>query len=316
MHQFGSHRPDDVILVAGEALYDLVSTEGADGIRAHPGGGPFNTARTVGRLAQPVAYLGRLSTDRFGATHERMLAADGVRLGSIVHTDEPTTLALAETDREGSARYRFYSAGTAAPGLTSEDALAALPPAVSILHIGTLGLALEPLASALEAVVGAVAGSALIAVDPNCRPDAIADPVRYRAGLHRVLEQAHLVKVSEEDLRWLDPSRPWLESARALLAIGPTVVLVTRGPAGAVVVSASDDVAVEARAVDVVDTIGAGDAFGGAFMAWWRSYGLGHDDLADTARVVEATRFAGLVAARTCERPGASPPRLAELQGG
>ena len=112
--------PEAVILVGGEALFDLVLEDGSEDIRAHPGGGPFNTARTIGRLEQPVAFLGRLSSDRFGTTHERMLAEDAVRLDAVVWTDEPTTLALAEVDASGSARYRFYERGTAAPGLTPE----------------------------------------------------------------------------------------------------------------------------------------------------------------------------------------------------
>ena len=92
--------PDDLILVGGEALYDLVY-EGDEDLHGHPGGAAFNTARTIGRLGQPVAYLGRLSTDRFGTRLERLLAADGVRLDAVVLTDEPTTLALAELDETG-----------------------------------------------------------------------------------------------------------------------------------------------------------------------------------------------------------------------
>ena len=160
---------EDVILVGGEALYDLV-VDGDDDLRGHPGGAAFTTARTIGRLGQPVAYLGRLSTDRFGTTLERMLAADGVRLDAVVRTDEPTTLALAEIDETGSARYRFYERATSAPGLTPEAALAALPPAVGILHVGTLGLTLEPMATALEAVVEELSGQALVMVDPNVPP--------------------------------------------------------------------------------------------------------------------------------------------------
>ena len=57
-----------MIVVGGEALYDLVARED-ETIEAHPGGGPFNTARTIGRLERPVAFLGRLSTDRFGERH-------------------------------------------------------------------------------------------------------------------------------------------------------------------------------------------------------------------------------------------------------
>ncbi|MEA2254657.1 MAG: fructokinase [Solirubrobacteraceae bacterium] len=303
----------DVILVGGEALYDLV-LDGSEELRAHPGGGPFNTARTIGRLQQPVAYHGRLSTDRFGTTLERMLAADGVRLDAVVRTEEPTTLALAEVDAAGSARYRFYERATSAPGLTPEAALAALPAAVGIVHVGTLGLALEPMATALEAVVDQLAGRALVAVDPNCRPPIISDPATYRARLRRIVGRSDLVKVSEEDLLWLDPQRTAAAAARALLELGPAVVLLTRGAAGAVVVTADGDVPVPAPTIEVVDTIGAGDAFGGGFLAWWRAQGLGRAALADVDKVVEATRFGSLVAARTCERPGASPPFLHELE--
>jgi fructokinase len=304
----------DVILVAGEALYDLVVEDG-DALRGHPGGGPFNTARTAGRLERPVAFLGRLSSDRFGRRLDAMLGEDGVQRGSIVPTDDPTTLALAELDGGRSARYRFYHHGTAAPGLTPDVALAALPPNVGVVHVGTLGLVLEPMAAALEAVVERLAPSALVAVDPNCRPWAIEDEAGYRARLTRVLTRSHLVKVSEEDLAWLDPGRAPAAAARALLDLGPTVVLLTRGGDGAVVVSATGDAEVPAPPTRVVDTIGAGDAFGAGFLAWWHARRLDRDALADADLVVEATRFAALVAARTCERAGASPPRLDELGG-
>jgi fructokinase len=307
-----SFAAEDVILVGGEALYDLV-VDGSDDLRGHPGGAAFNTARTIGRLRQPVAYLGRLSTDRFGTTLERMLAADGVRLDTVVRTEEPTTLALAEIDETGSARYRFYERATSAPGLTTEAALATLPPAVGILHVGTLGLTLEPMATALEAVVEELSGKALVAVDPNIRPWVIGDGESYRRRLRRVLGQSDVVKVSEEDLAWLEPQRTPTEAARSLLDLGPQVVLLTRGGAGATAVTADGEIPVAAPAVTVVDTIGAGDAFGGGFLAWWRSQGLGRAELADTDLVVEATRFATLVAARNCARPGASPPFLHEL---
>jgi fructokinase len=90
-------------------------------------------------------------------------------------------------------------------------------------------------------------------------------------------------------------------------------VLLTRGAAGATVVTAGGDVHVPAPPADVVDTIGAGDAFGGGFLAWWRARGLGRRALADTELVVKAARFGALVAARTVERAGATPPTLAEI---
>ncbi|MEN3283968.1 MAG: fructokinase [Solirubrobacteraceae bacterium] len=301
---------DNLILVGGEALYDLV-LGGDEELRAHPGGGPFNAARTIARLEQPVAYLGRLSSDRFGATLRRMLSDDGVLLDAVVQTDDPTTLALAEVGRDGSAVYRFYERCTSAPGLTPEAALAALPAGVGLLHVGTLGF--EPMSAALEAVVDELAGRALVAVDPNVRPGRIADPDGYRARLDHVIARSDLVKVSEDDLAWMDPDRDAPAAARALLDRGPAAVLLTLGAAGALVVGAGGDVEVPAPAVKVVDTIGAGDAFGGAFLAWWRSRGLPRDRLTDLDTVVEGTRFATLVAAITCTRPGASPPRLDEL---
>jgi fructokinase len=298
------------ILVAGEALYDLVA--GGDGaVIGHPGGGPFNTARTIGRLRQPVAYLGRLSTDRLGETHERMLAADGVQLRCVLRTADPTTLALASLDVSGAASYNFYATGTAAPGLTVEDALTMIPPAVAALHVGTLGLVLEPLASALEAVVERFAGKTLVMIDPNCRPWVIDDDKTYRARLDRVLRLADVIKVSEEDLAWLDPGRPRAEAARALLDCGPAAVLLTRGPEGATVLTARGDVPIAPVAADVVDTIGAGDALSGGFLAWWSSHGLGRDDLASDELLIAAAQFASLVAARTVAQAGASPPALA-----
>ena len=306
-----------VILVAGEALIDLVpESEAAEALAAHPGGGPFNAARTIGRLEQPVAYLGRMSRDRFGQRMEALLAEDGVRLDAIVHTDEPTTLALADVDEQGVARYRFYSEGTAAAGLTPEAALAARPDEVRIVHAGTLGLVLEPVAGALEAVIERLSGHALVFIDPNIRPDIIPDADAYRARLRRVLSRSHVVKVSEEDLDWLAPGRRSVDAVRELLDLGPTVGLLTRGPSGALVITRTAEVAVPSPRTEVVDTIGAGDAFGGGFVAWWHARGLGRDELGNIDSAVAATEFACLVAARTVASPGASPPRLSELEDG
>jgi fructokinase len=303
-----------VILVGGEALFDVVAGDG-DALEAHPGGGPFNAARTIARLGQPAAYLGRLSTDRFGARLERILVDDGVGLESVVRTEDPTTLALAELGDAGSvSRYRFYTQGTSAAGLTSEAALVALPERVDTLFVGTLGLVLEPMASALEAVVDRLSDTdTMIAVDPNCRPHVIGDPAAYRKRLKWILARTDLLKVSEEDVEFLDPDRDPVKATRALLVDGPAVGVLTRGGDGAVVVTPDDEVVVTPPPAEVVDTIGAGDAFAGGFLSWWRERGLGAEPLRDLDTVVEAAAFACRVAARTCERAGASPPYRSEL---
>lgn len=305
-------RTDGTIVVGGEALVDLVPGTGDD-LHGHTGGGPYNTARTIGRLGQPVVFLGRLSTDRFGSRLRRELQDDGVSLDGVVATDDPTTLALAEVDAGGAATYRFYSWGTSAPGLTRSMALGALLERVAMLHVGTLGLVFEPMASALEAVVEHVDRDALVALDPNCRPWTIKEPEAYRARLGRLLKRTDVVKVSVEDLAWLHPDLPPIDAARALLAQGAGLALVTRGPQGASVVTRTEDVLVAAPRVAVVDSIGAGDAFGGSFLAWWMERGLARGDLRRTDAVLAATAFACLVAAKTCERAGASPPWRAEL---
>ena len=299
------------IVVGGEALIDLVPHEAGE-LRAHPGGGPYNTARTLGRLEQDVHYLGCLSDDGFGATLRAHLEEDGVSLDTVVPTTKPTTLALAEVDVTGAATYRFYTDGTSAPSVTPEQALAALPADVDFLHVGTLGLVMEPVASALQAVVEAVADRALVMVDPNCRPTFIADRDAYRAGLDKTLRHAHVVKVSGDDLEYLTPGLGVAEAARAL---GVDVALVTLGGDGALVVTADDEYTVAAPKITVVDTIGAGDAFGGGFLAYWARAGLTREALEDGAAVRAATTFACVVAARTCERAGASPPRLSDLDG-
>jgi fructokinase len=303
---------DGPVVVGGEALFDLVLASD-DSVSGHPGGGPYNVARTLGRLGQPVLYLGRISTDGFGARLRRQLEADGVGTDAVVATDSPTTLALAELDDRGVARYRFYEVGTSAPGLTVEETMAALPERISTLYLGTLGLVFEPLATTLEALVARAADRTLVALDPNCRPAAIADPAAYRGRLARLLERADVIKVSEEDLAWLAPGAEPTAAARDLLAGELAIALVTLGGDGALVVTAADVVDVRAPRVEVADTIGAGDAFMGSFLARWRARGLGRRDLARLDAVAEAAAFACRVAALTCARAGADPPRLDEL---
>lgn len=303
---------DGAVVVTGEALIDLVLAR--DGtLEGHPGGGPYNVARTIGRLDQPVSYLGRVSADGFGTRLRRQLESDGVGLGSVIATDAPTTLALAELDEAGAAVYHFYDAGTSAPGLTLAAAQAALPERVDVFYLGTLGLVFEPMATTLETLVAGMAGETLVALDPNCRPSVIDDPAAFRGRLRRLLARTDVMKASEEDLAWIDPGTDPVTAARRLLPRPDALALVTLGGAGALAVNAESTVEVSSPQVDVIDTIGAGDAFMGAFLAHWRERGLGREELGRLAEVEQAATFACRVAALTCARAGADPPRLDEL---
>jgi fructokinase len=301
-----------MIIVGGEALVDLVIDPDGS-VTAKLGGGPFNAARAIGRLGSDVAFLGALSRDRFGTLLHRQLLADAVSDSLVQFTDLPTTLASAELDERGAASYHFYLAETAAPNLHLPTLPApTLPAEVSILHIGTLGMVLEPMATTMETIVAGVAAGVLVLLDPNCRPRVTPDRVNYLARLERMLGRADVVKVSSDDLDFIAPD-DHATAIRMLLVGGATVVLHTDGGHSAHIHWTSGAIEVPVPAVDVVDTIGAGDAFGGAFAAWWDQAGLGRRDLDDHDAVRAAVTAAVEVAAVSCARVGAQPPRHAEL---
>jgi fructokinase len=301
-----------MIVVAGESLIDLIV--GADGrVEAIPGGGPYTVARTLGRLGHAVSFLGRLSTDRFGSMLRAGLIADGVDLGLAPPTDAPTLLAVAELDASGAARYRFYVDGTAAPGLVMADVPDGLPATTTALHVGTLGLVFEPMAATIEALVAGVDPDVLVVIDPNCRPTAIADAPAYRGRIGRILGRVDVAKVSVDDLAWLDPGRDPLDAARRFLDRGPSAVLVTNGEQPVRLVTSSGVTALPVPVVRVVDSVGAGDAFGAGFLAAWIGRGRGRADLADRSALEAATSFAIRVGTLTTMRAGAEPPTMAEL---
>lgn len=304
-----------MIVVAGEALIDRIV--GPDGsVVERPGGGPFNTVRTIARLGVPAAFVGCLSTDPPGNLLRATLEADGVDLTRVVSTGAPTTLAIARMDDDGTATYEFVTDGTSAtrlPAAAIRLAMAAGPPAV---HVGTLGLVLQPLATRLaDAVAGPEAGP-LVMVDPNCRPSAITDRSAYLARIVRIVHNVDIVKASRADLDYLWPGMPVAVAAHRLLAGGATAVIVTDGSDPVACYTAEWTTELDVPERPIVDTIGAGDAFGGAFLARWIERGLGRGELMDEATVRDALALAIEVAGLTCARAGADPPRRDELGGG
>jgi len=189
-----------MIAVTGEALIDLVVEPGG-GVAVRPGGGPFNTARTIARLGLAPVFLGRLSADRFGALLRAGLDRDGVTLGVPQLTDAPTTLAAVDVDPGGVARYHFYLSGTSSVAMEYAALSAALPAGLTALHAGSLALMAEPIATSIERLIASdVPAGTLVMIDPNCRPEAITDRPAYLARLSRILRRAGVVKVSVEDL--------------------------------------------------------------------------------------------------------------------
>ncbi|GAA2149867.1 carbohydrate kinase family protein [Glycomyces algeriensis] len=304
-----------MIGVVGEALIDLVVAE-SDPSRpvAHPGGSPMNVAVTVGRLESPVAFLGRLSGDAFGDLLRSHLASSGVDLRWSVDAREPTSLAVVSVAPDGGAGYSFHVHRTADWQWTPAELAAA--PGFEAVHAGSLALALEPGGPVVEAWLEGLKDSTTISLDPNVRPELLGDRDRYRERVDRWMAFADLVKISDEDLEWIWPGSDPAELARGWVARGRRLVVVTRGGDGSQVFGNGYEFSVAAHRATIVDTVGAGDSFSGGLLHWLdRVDRLRPDRLAnltgDEAR--DAVEFASAVAAATCSRAGANPPRRSEL---
>jgi fructokinase len=312
-----------VIVVGGEALVDLVpaatTVRGELGpLLPRLGGGPYNTAVALGRLGAPAAFLSRVSTDSFGDALLDRLRDSGVRTDLVQRGPEPTTLAVVTLAADGSARYAFHVQGTADRLVTDPGPL---PDDVTAVSFGTLSLVLEPGASVYETVLRRESGRGRLTVlDPNIRADLIDDPVAYRARFAGWLPSVGVLKVSEEDARWLGglPDDGDVEPLVAdWLSAGVTAVVLTRGSTG-LTAFAGPDLRVDVPAVRarVADTIGAGDTVHAALLAWLHGHKVG--SAADVAGLdgpawSGALGFAAAAAAVTVGRVGAEPPYAAEL---
>jgi fructokinase len=301
-----------MIVVAGEALIDRIESPGGR-VAEVPGGGPYNVARTIARLGGRVAFFGRLSNDDRGVLLRSRLVADGVDMGLVVATEDPTPTALARLDADGVATYAFRLEGTAAAGLSPGDLADGLPPGTAAMHIGTLGLVVEPMATTIETLVGSAGPSVLVMLDLNCRPTAIVDRTAYVARIDRLLGRTDIVKASVEDLAYLRSGVKPLAAARDMLRRGPRVVLLTDGERPVRIVSADGVDELPIPTARVVDTVGAGDAFGGGFLSAWIGAGLRPEDAGRRESLITATVFAIAVAGLTTTRAGAEPPTAAEV---
>lgn len=291
-------------LVIGESLVDVVQHGDLDS--EHVGGSPLNVAVGLARLGRGVDLLTHIGDDEHGRRIVEYLNDAGVQLvpGSTAASRTPT--ARVRINEDGSADYVFdlewQLSGT--PVVT--------PPLV--VHTGSIAAVREPGCLAVAALIDSYHPAATVTLDPNVRPALIADRALARQRIERLVERADIVKVSEEDLRWLDPGRPPELIARAWLALGPSIVAVTMAERGAAAVCAAGETRVGATPAQVVDTVGAGDAFMvGLIDALWSKGLLGADRRGELRRIglVALTDVLGVAsdaAAATVARPGATEP--------
>jgi fructokinase len=265
-------------------------------------------------LGVPVGFIGGISTDFFGEALAGGLSGNGVSLAHVRRLDRPTTLAFVKL-QGGEARYAFFDEG-AADRHWSLEPTEDLEPEITALQFGGISLIRMPAADAYLALMLREAGNRVISFDANIRPNLVRDEADYRKRLNAFFRHSHIIKVSDADLDWIAPGADPAALAAEWLAGHARVVLLTRGGEGATVFSRGARAMRPARTVDVIDTVGAGDAFMAGFLAalhdrnWLDRAAmerLSEDDL------VKALEFALAVAALTCSRTGADPPRRGEL---
>ncbi len=304
-----------MILVAGEALIDLLPLPGSQHhFDARPGGAPCNVAAGLARLGRRTCFLGRIGPDAFGRMLRQHLKDAGVDLSMVVPADEVTTLGVAALDGNGKAEYSFYAQGTADWQWAESEVPDVLPADVRALYVGGLALRFPPGVQVLEGLMRRVRhqGKALIFFDPNVRSgfEFVADAERSR--VERQLKLAHVVKASEDDIALLYPGRRYCEIAAAWQRMTPGIIVVTLGAEGVYALAPGGaEITIPAVPTDVVDTVGAGDAFASALLDGLvgkvphdadPAVGLQHMDTDVTRGLLER---ANVSAAFTCERAGA-----------
>ena len=310
-------KDDSVILSIGEAVVDFFSAplqDGTFGFRPVLGGSPFNLALGLGRLGTPVGYSWALSTDLFGGLFLDALTDADVDVNRIVHTSLPSTLAFVDTSAK-QPRYAFFDHESAGRVFDPVDA-SSLTDDIAVLHTGSFALGTEPVGSRLENLLTVEAGARLISLDINVRPELVDDDDAYRSRLTRLMAIADIIKASDEDLAWLYPDVPHDFVIEAWLEAGAAICAITLGPRGARVSSTGFDQIRPPHARDVVDTVGAGDAFMAGFLASleesgaFRANGLAR---LNSHALEAALDFGQRASAHVCAHRGAEMPWRYEL---
>ncbi|MFH9725238.1 carbohydrate kinase [Streptomyces sp. NPDC017254] len=294
-------------LVIGECVADIVRAPAGSGAadRVHPGGSPANVAYGLGRLGRDVILLTQLGDDPYGRLIEARLKGAGVRV-EVGDVPVRTPSAVVGLDTSGQASYTFDIAWTLTGGAPAD-----LVP--DHVHIGSIAAVTAPGAATVLAETERLRDRATVSYDPNVRPALMGEHGEAVVRVERCIALSDLVKASDEDLAWLYPGEEPSTVAARWLALGPAVVLVTRGAAGALAFTRHGTVAAEAPRVAVVDTVGAGDSFMSAVLDTLGGRGrdalgtLGAEYLADLLRKAVAA------AAVTVSRAGAQPPDRSEL---
>jgi fructokinase len=273
----------------------------------------------------PVCFWGKLSTDFFGDMLINRLVQNHVGTDLITRSDGHSTLAFVNITADNEPQYVFYTEGSADRSLSIQDIPLGLPSGIRCILFGSISMTMEPIASAVEGLIARERrwgnSAPVISFDPNVRPFMIGDKKTYIRRLETWLASSTIVKISAADLSFIYPDVEPEKSLQKILALGPRLVIVTLGTEGAAALLRREDggiIRAKAPVVElpVVDTIGAGDTFHGAFLSWLELEGkMSHSALGSLSEqeLYEALYFANKAASLVCSKQGAEPPSLTEV---
>ncbi|MEM9027740.1 MAG: carbohydrate kinase [Pseudomonadota bacterium] len=300
-----------VFLVCGEALFDFFQTQEEAkrlSFEAIAGGSPFNVAIGIARQGGRSALLTGISNDLLGTRLMSALEAEAVDTRYVIRSGRRTTLSLVALTGDGHPEYAFYGLGSADCSLTPGQ-MPDLDDTISGIHFGSYSIAVSPVADAF-AHLASRERDRFISLDPNVRPTVVADPAIWRQRIDALLPFADLVKTSAEDLSMLFPDTDTGSVAETYLIAGAKLVVITDGSNDVRAYRRSGKLTVTPPKLDVVDTVGAGDAFQASLLAQLMAHREPQHALtalSDDA-MVDILAGAARVAAVTCTRRGADIP--------
>jgi len=309
-----------MIVTLGEALIDFIYVDEDSNqlYKPVPGGSPMNTSIALSRLDVPSAFISGISTDMFGKMLTKHLTDNGVDIRAAVPKDNPTTLAFAKIVN-GIAEYAFFANDSADRSITESEiqtAIDKLPVKPSCFQIGSISLLLEPGAAAIYSIVCKREPNIPVSFDPNIRASLVKDRDSYLTRLEALFRQSDIVKISDEDIKWIFPELSLETAADAILQFGVSVCVITAGKRGVYWFSQDQQEYLAARDISIVDTIGAGDTFHAGLLAYlYLSGNLTQEKLKcmNQETAVNALKYASMAAEINCCRQGANPPNTDEL---
>ncbi|OON64388.1 carbohydrate kinase [Massilia sp. KIM] len=295
-------RDAPLMLCAGEALTDMIH-QGDEQWVSRVGGSTWNVARALAGLGEPTGFAGAISRDRFGDALWAASEASGLDLRLLQRVERSPLLAIVEGGEP--PRYFFVGDDSADLHFDPRQLPEGWADALRWAHFGGISLARQPLAATLVALAAELkARGVAISFDPNYRN--LMD-ARYTPTLERMAALADVIKVSDDDLRGLFPGLALDEALARLRSHNPAALcLLTRGGERASLLRGEERVDARAPRVQVVDTVGAGDA---------SVAGLLHSLARHPQRSLQSHLHAALATgSAACLQSGATAPRPAAVQ--